>query len=124
MSINGMKQIEKQIISDFESYASQFPALVQERLRQMREMVRINAPDAVECIAYGMPAYKMKGRPLVYFAAFKAHIGFYALPSAQAEFRAELALFKQGKGSVQFPLNEPLPLDLISRMVRYRVGES
>jgi uncharacterized protein YdhG (YjbR/CyaY superfamily) len=119
-----MKQIEKQVISDFESYSSRFPAHVQKRLIQMRETVRINAPDAVESIAYGMPAYKLKGRPLVYFAAFKAHIGFYALPSAQAEFRSELAHFRQGKGSVQFPMNEPLPLDLIGRMVRYRVGES
>lgn len=118
--INGMN---KPVFTDFEAYAAQFTPHVQERLRMMRHTVMLNAPRAVEGIAYGMPAFKLNGRPLVYFAAFKTHIGFYALPSAQGEFKAELGPFKQGKGSVQFPLDQPLPLDLIGRMVRFRVGE-
>lgn len=107
--------------TDFESYAAQFPARTQELLHQMRAIIKANSPDAIEGIAYGMPAFKLKGRPLVYFAAFKAQIGFYALPLAQEEFKAELVSFKHGKGSVQFPLDRPLPLDLIGRMVRFRV---
>ena len=113
--------MDKKTFTDFESYAAQFPAQTQELLRQMRATIKSNAPDAVEGIAYGMPAFKLKGRPLVYFAAFKAHIWFYALPSAQEEFKAELASFKHGKGSVQFPLDKPLPLELKGQIVRFRV---
>jgi uncharacterized protein YdhG (YjbR/CyaY superfamily) len=71
-----------------------------------------------------MPAYKVNGTPLVYFAAFTHHIGFYATPSGHAEFARELSVYKQGKGSVQFPFDKPLPLDLIARIVRFRVEEN
>jgi len=71
-----------------------------------------------------MPTYKLNGKPLVYFAGYKNHIGFYATPTGHSEFAEELATYKQGKGSVQFPLNNPMPLDLISRIVAFRVRET
>ncbi|MBN2262706.1 MAG: DUF1801 domain-containing protein, partial [Prolixibacteraceae bacterium] len=74
-------------------------------------------------MAYGMPAYKTYGKPLVYFAAFKSHIGFYATPSGHEQFAQELSAYKQGKGSVQFPTNQAIPYELIGRMVEFRVNE-
>ncbi len=71
-----------------------------------------------------MPAYKLNKKPLVYFAAYKNHIGFYATPSGHAEFSTELSKYKQGKGSVQFPIDEPMPLDLIERIVKFRAAEN
>jgi len=79
------------------------------------------APDAVESISYAMPAYKLNGKPLVYFAGYKNHIGFYATPTGHEAFKEELSKYKQGKGSVQFPVDEPMPLDLIRRIVAFRV---
>ena len=75
-------------------------------------------------MSYGMPAYKLKGKPLVYFAGFKNHIGFYATPSGHTEFARELSKYKQGKGSVQFPIDQPMPLELISLIVQFRVFEN
>jgi len=69
-----------------------------------------------------MPAYKIKGKALVYFAGYKNHIGFYATPSGHAEFEKELSVYKQGKGSVQFPIDAPLPVDLVARIVKYRIN--
>ncbi len=105
-------------------YIDSFPEEVRVLLRQMRDAVIENAPGAEESFAYNMPAYKLNGRPLVYFAGFKRHIGFYATPSGHSEFAKELSQYKQGKGSVRFPLGRPLPLDLIVRIVRFRVNEN
>jgi uncharacterized protein YdhG (YjbR/CyaY superfamily) len=107
-----------------DEYIKSFPADIQTLLKKVRETIKTNAPDAVESIAYGMPAYKMNGKPLVYFAGFKKHIGFYATPTGHAEFAKELSLYKQGKGSVQFPLDKPIPYELIKRMVAFRVKEN
>ena len=107
-----------------EEYINSFPADTQALLRQMRTVILENATDAEEGISYNMPAYKVNGTPLVYFAAFTHHIGFYATPSGHAEFARELSVYKQGKGSVQFPFDKPLPLDLIARIVRFRVEEN
>ncbi|MDR2037786.1 MAG: DUF1801 domain-containing protein [Bacteroidales bacterium] len=96
---------------------------VQEILRQIRAVIKEIVPEAEESITYGMPAYKLNKKPLVYFASFRNHIGFYATPSGHSEFSRELSRYKQGKGSVQFPLNEPVPLDLIKRMVKFRKDE-
>lgn len=109
--------------SNFDDYASRFPPDVRERLRQMRAAIMKAAPDAEECISYAMPAFKLNG-PLVYFAAFTQHIGFYATPTGHAEFKEDLARYRSGKGSVQFPLDEPLPLELITRIVKFRVAEN
>jgi uncharacterized protein YdhG (YjbR/CyaY superfamily) len=89
----------------------------------MRQTIKEAAPDAEEVISYKMPAFKYHGM-LVYFAAYKKHIGFYALPTGHSEFKEELSVYKQGKGSVQFPLNQALPLDLITKMVKFRVLEN
>jgi uncharacterized protein YdhG (YjbR/CyaY superfamily) len=109
--------------TNIDDYTAEFPEDVRNRMEQIRLMIRQQAPESVECISYGMPAFKLNGKPLVYYAGYKHHIGFYATPTGHAEFAEELSKYKQGKGSVQFPLNEPLPLDLIQRIVIFRVGE-
>ena len=91
---------------------------------QIRAIIKDAAPDAVEMFAYKMPAYKTEGRPLVYFAGFNYPIGFYALPSGHEQFATELSNYQQGKGSVQFPLDKPIPYDLIKRIVEFRVKEN
>jgi uncharacterized protein YdhG (YjbR/CyaY superfamily) len=117
----------KSMNTDFKTvdeYIKSFPPDIQTLLKKVRETIKKNAPDAVESIAYGMPAYKMNGKPLVYFAGFKKHIGFYATPTGHAEFAKELSSYKQGKGSVQFPLDKPIPYELIKRIVAFRVKEN
>ena len=106
-----------------EAYIGTFPADVQTVLETVRQTIRAAAPDAVEAIAYGMPAYKLGGKPLVYFGGFKNHIGLYATPTGHVAFADELSKYKQGKGSVQFPLDKPMPLDLITRIVQFRVNQ-
>lgn len=113
--------------TDFDSveeYINSFPEETQLILNNIRKVIKEKAPDAVESISYQMPAYKTQGKPLVYFAAFKNHFGFYATPSGHAEFSDELSNYKQGKGSVQFPLNKPIPYDLIGRIIAFRVREN
>jgi len=107
-----------------DSYIATFPLVTQKLLQQIREAILSAAPRAEESISYGMPAYKINGKPLVYFAGYKNHIGFYATPTGHKEFETELSHYKQGKGSVQFPINEDLPTDLISRIVTFRVQEN
>jgi uncharacterized protein YdhG (YjbR/CyaY superfamily) len=107
-----------------DQYIGLFPSAVQEILGQLRATIMAHAPGATESISYGMPAYRAHGRPLVYFAAYPHHIGFYATPAGHARFAQELAAYKQGKGSVQFPLQQPIPYDLIANIVRFRVAEN
>ena len=109
--------------ANINEYIAGFPESVQTLLRQVRATIREAAPDAQEAIKYAMPAFTLHGN-LVYFAAFKNHIGFYATPTGHETFKADLSVYKQGKGSVQFPLDKPLPLDLIRRMVVFRVEEN
>ena len=111
-------------MNEIETYIKQFPDNVQEILQNLRKLVKNNAPQAEELFSYEMPAYKTNKKPLVYFAAFKNHIGFYATPSGHNEFKNELSKYKQGKGSVQFPLNNPIPYKLIERIVQFRVSEN
>lgn len=111
-------------ITTADEYIISFPKEVQQLMEQVRSTIKQAAPDAEETISYGMPAYKTNGKPLVYFAAFKKHIGFYATPTGHTAFAEELSKYKQGKGSVQFPLNKPIPLELISRIVKFRVEEN
>ena len=110
--------------ANVEEYLQQFEGVCRDRLSQVRQIILKEAPDAVESISYGMPAYKTFGKPLVYFAGYAKHIGLYATPSGYAAFEAELASYKQGKGSVQFPHNQPLPEDLIRRIVAFRTQEN
>jgi uncharacterized protein YdhG (YjbR/CyaY superfamily) len=111
------------IVKTVDDYIAGFDSAIQQRLVQMRETIKKAAPDAEEMIAYMMPAYKYNG-PLVYFAAFKSHIGFYATPTGHAAFEKELSVYKQGKGSVQFPLDKPLPLSLVGKIVKFRVKQN
>ena len=107
-----------------DDYINAFPVKTREILKQIRTAIKLAAPEAEEGISYGMPAYKTFGRPLVYFAGFSKHIGFYATPSGHSAFSGELAKYRQGKGSVQFPLDKPVPLDLIARITEFRVIEN
>jgi uncharacterized protein YdhG (YjbR/CyaY superfamily) len=107
-----------------DEYIAGQPPEVRERLTQIRETIRKYAPDAVESISYQMPAFKLCGKPLVYFAAFKEHIGFYATPTGHEAFKKELAGYKTGKGSVQFPFDRPLPSALIAKIVKFRAEEN
>jgi len=106
-----------------DEYIAGFPLKVQTILLKLRKVVRDAAPEATEKISYQMPTYFLNGN-LVHFAAFKNHIGFYPTPSAVAGFSAELVGYKNAKGSIQFPIDQPLPYSLIERMVRFRVEEN
>lgn len=106
------------------AYVAKFPKETATKLATLRALVQKSAPMAEEKIAYGMPAYKLAGRPLVYFAAFKKHIGFFPTPSAVVHFKNELAGYKTSKGTIQFPLDKPLPLALIKKIVAFRVKEN
>lgn len=110
--------------NEIETYIQQFPDHVQVILQHIRKLIQKNAPEAVESFSYGMPAYKTNKKPLVYFAAYTHHIGFYATPSGHKEFQHELSKYKQGKGSVQFQLDQPIPYKLIERIVKFRVAEN
>lgn len=107
-----------------DAYIAAFPAEVQEILQTIRGIVQAAAPEATEAIKYQMPTFVLKGHNLVHFAAFKHHIGFYPVPSGIEAFKEELAGYVGGKGSVQFPLNQPIPFDLIRRIVEFRVAEN
>ena len=109
--------------STIDAYIASFPEDVQALLQQVRATIQKAAPEATETINYGIPTFKLHGN-LVHFAAFKAHIGFYPAPTGLAAFQEALAPYKQGKGSVQFPFSQPLPLDLIVQIVHYRVEEN
>ena len=111
------------IPANIDAYISAFPKEIQDVLAQVRSTIQQAAPEASETISYAIPTFVLQG-PLVYFAAFKNHIGLYALPSGTAAFQKELAPYKSGKGSVQFPLNQPMPLKLITRIVQFRVAEN
>ncbi|MCB0279348.1 MAG: DUF1801 domain-containing protein [Calditrichaeota bacterium] len=107
-----------------DQYIVTFPEDTQQILQQIRQLIRTASPDAEESMAYGMPAYKLNKKPLIYFAAYSKHIGLYATPAAHQQFADELAGYKQGKGSVQFPLDQEMPLDLIRRIIEFKVQEN
>ena len=107
-----------------DEYIKSFPKPTQVLLKQVRAVIKENAPEAEELIGYGMPGYKLNKKPLVYFAGYEKHIGFYATPNGHEKFAKELSKYKQGKGSVQFPIEEPMPLALIKKIVVFRVKEN
>ena len=108
---------------NIDAYIAGFPEDVQKILEQVRAAVREAAPDAQEVIRYAMPTFTLNGN-LIYFAAFKNHIGFYATPTGHEAFKKDLSGYKTGKGSVQFPLDKPIPISLITRIVTFRVAEN
>jgi uncharacterized protein YdhG (YjbR/CyaY superfamily) len=107
-----------------DEYIAEFPAETQAVLREMRALIRASAPDAKETISYAIPTFDLNGRHLVHFAGYERHIGFYPIPSGIEAFKDEFKPYKQGKGSIQFPLGQPLPKDLIRRVVEFRVAEN
>ncbi|TLZ84417.1 MAG: hypothetical protein E6K03_02350 [Methanobacteriota archaeon] len=114
---------EKQF-KTIDEYIEASPKDVQGILQRLRLTIRKAAPEAVETISYQMPTFKLNGKGLVYFAAFKNHIGLYPIPSGIEAFKKELSRYKQGKGSVQFPIDKPIPYDLVRRIVRFRAKEN
>lgn len=115
--------VKPEVVKTVDEYIAGFEPPIQQRLEQLRQTIKKAAPFAEELISYMMPAYKYHGS-LVYFAGYKNHIGFYATPNGHEAFKKELSVYKQGKGSVQFPLNEPLPLSLVSKIVKFRVKQN
>jgi uncharacterized protein YdhG (YjbR/CyaY superfamily) len=113
----------KNTFQNVEEYISSFPKEIQNLLVQIRLTIRKTAPEAEEVISYQMPAYKLKGI-LVYFAAFKNHIGFFPTQSGVENFKEELTDYRCTKGTIQFPYNKPIPFDLVSKIVRFRVLEN
>ena len=107
-----------------DEYISNFNIEVQQKLNSIRDLIVKLAPNATESISYGMPAYKLNKKPLVYFAGYKNHIGFYATPTGHHQFKEQLSKYKQGKGSVQFPVNKELPIELISDIIQFRIAEN
>lgn len=109
--------------SNTDEYIATFPEKTKVMMEQLRDTIKKAAPKAEEVISYGMPAYKQNGM-LVYFAAFRNHIGFYPTASGIKEFKKELFMYKGAKGSVQFPLDKPLPLSVVKKIVKFRVAEN
>ena len=115
--------MEKNEFGSVDEYIARFPGQVQASLQALRQAIREAAPQAQEKISYRMPTFYQRGN-LVHFAAYSRHIGFYPAPSGIEAFKDELAGYKSSKGAVQFPVNEPLPLALIQRIVAFRVAEN
>ncbi len=109
--------------TSIDEYILEFPPETQEVLKQLRELIHEIAPDAVETISYAIPTFDLKGKHLVHFAGFAHHVGLYPTPSGLNAFEEELKPYRSGKGTAQFPLGEPLPMDLIRRIVEFRVEE-
>ena len=105
-----------------DEYVAAFPPNVQRILGEVRATIREAAPDAVEAMKYGIPTF-VQGENLVHFGGFETHVGFYPSPSGIAAFKKELSAYQGAKGSVQFPLDQPMPLRLIARIVKFRVQE-
>lgn len=113
----------KKNITTINEYIADFPVPVQEIMEKLRATIRKAAPKAEETIGYGIPTFKLEGN-LVHFGGFKNHVGFYPAPRGIEEFKKELSVYKGAKGSVQFPLDKPLPLGLITKIVKFRVKEN
>jgi uncharacterized protein YdhG (YjbR/CyaY superfamily) len=116
------KSVKK--INTVEEYIALSPKEMQANLKKLRRVIREAAPEAQEIISYNMPAYKIYGRILLYFAAHKEHIGLYAMPSANIEFKKELKGYETSKGGIRFPFEKPIPIDLIKKMIKFRINEN
>lgn len=115
--------MDKKSFNSIDEYIAQFPVEVQKKLQELRAAIKASASEAVERISYQMPAFALKGN-LVYFAAYKNHIGFYPTSSGIRVFKNELSKYEISKGTVRFPIDEPLPLELIGKIVQFRVAEN
>jgi len=118
-----MREMIPRQIKTMDTYIAQFPDHVRELLEELRRVIRESAPHAEEAMRYGIPTFRLNGN-LVHFAAYKNHIGFYPTPSGISAFSDELSVYKVSKGTVQFPLDKPVPWDLVRKIVHYRVKEN
>ncbi len=109
--------------SPIEEFIAKYPATVQVILQKIRALIQKSAPGAEEAMCYGIPTFKLNGKNLVHFSAFKEHIGFYPTPSGIEKFKQELSAYEWAKGSVKFPLNKPIPYTLIGKITQFRVKE-
>lgn len=110
--------------SSIDEYIAEFPPETREVLEEVRALIKAAAPEATETISYAIPTFDLNGKHLVHFAGYAKHVGFYPVPSGLEAFTEELKPYKRGKGSVQFPLDRPMPADLIRRIVEFRVTEN
>ncbi len=115
---------ERSAARSIDEYIAEFPPEVAARLEEVRALIRAIAPDATETISYAIPTFDLNGKHLVHFAGYARHIGLYPAPSGLTAFAEELSPYKAGKGSVRFPLDSPMPMELIRRIVEFRVAES
>lgn len=116
-------KISKTAPNDIDEYIAGFPARAQKSLQRIRTAIHKSVPEAEEAIKYQIPTFTLHGN-LVHFAAYKNHIGLYPAPRESAEFKSELAAYAGGKGTVQFPLDKPIPLELIARIVKYLAADN
>jgi uncharacterized protein YdhG (YjbR/CyaY superfamily) len=114
---------KKFVFNSIDEYIATFPEEIKKILEELRATIKTAAPEAEEKISYQMPTFDLKGN-LIHFAAFKNHIGLYPTPSGTQAFKRELSIYQGAKGSIKFPINEPLPLELISKIVKFRVAEN
>ncbi len=119
----GCKMANRSTANSIDEYIAEFPPATQKVLGEMRSLIRASAPEATEKVSYAIPTFDLNGKHLVHFGGFKNHIGFYPTSSGIEAFKKELKPYKTAKGSVQFPLGQPLPADLIRRIVAFRVEE-
>lgn len=115
--------MKTQKFNSVDEYIASFPEDVQKMMKELRETIKVSAPGVQEKISYDMPTFTLNGK-LIYFAAFKNHIGIYGASSAVKEFNDELSQYAGEKGSLRFPTDEPLPLKLISKIIKFRVAEN
>lgn len=116
-------RIDKNVPKNIDEYIAEFPKDVQKILEQVRATIKKAAPTAEEKISYGIPTFTLNGN-LVHFGGFKYHVGFYPAPTGTEAFEKELSVYKTGKGSIQFPLDKPMPLNLITKIVKFRVKKN
>nr|MDO8079560.1 DUF1801 domain-containing protein [Candidatus Freyarchaeota archaeon] len=114
---------KKKQVNTINEYIATFPKQIQDILQKLRQTIKESAPQAQEAISYQMPTFKLNGN-LVHFAAFKNHIGFFPTPSAVVAFKKELSEYETSKGTIRFPLDKPIPFDLVRKIVKYRVNEN
>lgn len=110
--------------ASMDEYITGFPIQTQTVLEQVRAIIKNTAPDAEETISYAIPTFTINKKYLVYFAGYKNHVSLYPAPTGNAAFEKEMMLYRSGKGTVQFPLDKPLPVDLIKKIVKYRIKEN
>ena len=116
-------RIDKNVPKNIDEYIAEFPKDVQKILEQVLATIKKAAPTAEEKISYGIPTFTLNGN-LVHFGGFKNHVGFYPTPTGTEAFEKELSVYKTGKGSIQFPLDKPMPLNLITKIVKFRVKKN